>query len=336
MSLPEQSGPSHIGSARLRRRAYQKWAKETLKKAPVDLTADRLTNKIKKVAKAIRESSQNRDEFYLRVAEFVVAECIRIAPNNPAFGDFFEHPSGEPEHAWRYSARIMSVAEPLYKLRDIDGFGVICRRMTVQRSLKDAACELYAASMFFDAGFKLQVKAQSDKKGSDFDFRATKNGTPVNVEVSSIECEAYSSERVFKKLRAKKSQLPANEANALFIFVPEQWFDGSDDVNMALQLDAGAFMIGETERINAVIFMNETHQTFGVTPLSAGMLGFEFSAVRVTGARAEAEELHAFVDRSLDRPNPNIVSVEDALERMPYRRDTELIRWADEFWERTQ
>ena len=310
------------------RRAELVHAAQTIKQHPVDLDSKRLAVAVEKLASDFRTNGESLNVFYPAVAELIVAECIRCPPSSPNADAFLERPKpGEPVN-WRYLSRIVSIADTLYALKDCNGFNVICSRLNRQ-SFQAVFFETFAARMFANLGFAIEVRQEVGVKGQDFDFVAAKQDAVVNCEVTALTAKTYSTKTVANALEQKRKQLPKDKPAVIFVVVPEEWFvNNNDDVVRSLREDALA-AFKKTHRINAIVFLNEHHNDFGLP--DRGNLEFQFDPLINSEARHFVDDLIALTDGTLHLPS----KVRDAYQLSvleDVHQETQFFSWATEFW----
>jgi hypothetical protein len=315
-------------SLKAHRRAERKHAAQTVVQYPVDLASDRLAVAVARVAAKLRADGETLNVFYPAAAELVIAECMRIAPSSPTADEFFDRPKpGAPVH-WQYISRVLAVADTLYALRGSVGFDVFCKRLRCQ-PVRASFFEAFAARMFTDLGYAITIRPETGVKGQDFDFVASKNGTTINCEVTTLTGAAHSATTVGNALEQKRKQLPTDAPAIIFVIVPEAWFVGRNDEVVQLLRDDALQAYNRSQRINSIVFLNEQHNDFGLP--DRGNLGFVFDASLNLAARHQVPDLAAFIDGTLHRPDvfPN----EQQLAALAnVHQDSPFFHWAAEFW----
>jgi Holliday junction resolvase-like predicted endonuclease len=159
-----------------------------------------------------------------------------------------------------YPIRIIQIGETLFLLRSCTGFPEICRRLN--RSLRKAHFEMLAAKWFFQAGFDVLARPETGIKGEDFDFAARCSGEIVNVEVTALDAEAFSSKTVISRLKKKQKQLPKTAPAVVVCVLPEEWDGKGNDLNAATAAIAEEFL-RNTRRVNVLVFAVERHIAAG-------------------------------------------------------------------------
>jgi hypothetical protein len=156
-----------------------------------------------------------------------------------------------------FPLRIILIGETLFLLRSCKGFSEICRRLKT-RDLRPAYYEMLAAKAFFRAGFEIDVRPEIGRRGSDFDFSATRVGLTVNVEVTALKEKDFYENTAINALDRKRKQLPADTPAVIFCVIPAQWEKIGKDLNQWSEIVASQFL-RSTRRINAVVFQLERH-----------------------------------------------------------------------------
>ena len=248
-------------SLKVRVRAEKAHAAETVKQYPVDLGSDRLAHSVARVAAKVKRDGDTINTYYPAVAELVIAECMRIAPSSPASDAFFERPAPGAIVNWQYLSRVLAVGDTLFALKDSEGFDVFCQRLRQQKA-RPTFFEAFAARMFADLDFRVTFRPETGIKGQDFDFLATRGDVKINVEATTVSGPEYSSVTVRNAIEQKRKQVPPDAPGVVFVVVPEAWFVGrNNEVMNLLRTDVGECFL-KTQRINAVIFLNEQHEDF--------------------------------------------------------------------------
>jgi hypothetical protein len=297
---------------------------------PVDLKSERIATAIRNSVRSAKRRGAHPNVFYLTVAEIVIAECMRRKPSSAASEQFFDRPkTGAPVH-WQYQSRILAVADTLFAIRDIEGFDIHCKRLRDQ-DVRASFYEGFAARMFLQLGFSVKVRPPTGRKGEDFDFLATKDTTTINVEVTTLAGERYSSVTVENALEKKRKQLPADGPGVIFVVPPESWYEpGHMEMQQTLRDDAERF-VQKTERINAIVYLGEEHNDFGLD--RRGWLGFHFDACLHSVPRFPVPELDRFLDGTLS--DPAAVSSAEKLSDLETLRTVNqsgFFDWAEAFW----
>ncbi len=315
-------------SLKQRVRAEKRYAAETVKQFPVDLGSDRLARSVARVAAKVKREGDTINTYYPAVAELVIAECIRIAPSSPASDAFFERPAPGAIVNWQYLSRVLAVGDTLFALKDSVGFDVFCQRLRQQQA-RPTFFEAFAARMFTDLDFSVTFKPETGVKGQDFDFLATRGEVNVNVEATTVSGPEYSSTTVRNAIEQKRKQLSPDAPGVVFVVVPEAWFVGRNEEMMnLLRTDAGESFL-KSKRINAIIYLNEQHEDFGLP--DRGHLGYAFDPCLHAEPRHPVLELIPFLDGTLHRPDT--APHQGRLAAMQtVRQDSPFFRWADMFW----
>jgi hypothetical protein len=328
------------GQLRAPSRRQQKLAAKKLAKAsldfmgPVDLSSKRIADAVRKAAAETREKFLDADQFFISAAELVISECLRFEPRSPQAQDFFRKPELGTVASWKYSARVFSVADALFQLRNCDGFDVLCAKAP-RTDLRATVAELYAARMFDEAGFKVSARPEMNIKRYDYDFSATREFRRTNVEVTAFDEKPYASAAVFNGLRYERKQVPENAPAVVFAYVPHAWF-ADPDIDAKLKSDAEQFFYGKgdykgTGAVNAVVFMNEHYEDMG----GKGRLLFSFQTVINLSARHPCDDVLPLIDGSIDKAESmakaDVFDIEFL--RSSEKRGSEFFKWAGNIWD---
>jgi hypothetical protein len=91
--------------------------------------------------------------------------------------------------------------------------------------------ELRAARAFFEKGFEIYAREQTQRLGEDFDFIASRDGTEINVEVTALQEKAFQETTVANALDRKRRQLPKHKPGVIYCLLLSEWDDGTRDMN---------------------------------------------------------------------------------------------------------
>jgi hypothetical protein len=205
--------------------------------------------------------NSRRELVYLNAASAVVVEYLRKNFLDPAAIDPFliKRKINEAGDFWfGYPQRILLIGSTLFEMRHCKGFSEFCRRLK-SRNLRATFFELLAAKKFMRAGFEICAKAETGVRGEDFDFWAIRDSEWINVEVTALEANQYALKTILNALEQKRKQLPKYGASVIFCAIPEQWDDGSIDLNFATMFAAFKFFARKA-RVNAIVFSIERHR----------------------------------------------------------------------------
>jgi hypothetical protein len=191
-------------------------------------------------------------------AGLIIAEYLRIMSTGPEANSFFDFKElDEGGVSYEHTVRVGIIGQCLFDLRSTSGFGELCRRFGGGRDFRATFFELFAAHMFFKAGFDIHARPEIGTKGADFDFVASNPSATINVEATAMTAPRYSSATVKSALKKKRSQLPSDLPAVIVCVHPETWFE-HPDLDFLLTLVAYEFL-GGTGRVNAVVFVGEQH-----------------------------------------------------------------------------
>ena len=210
----------------------------------------------------LEESKTNRDLMYLEAAGGVIREYTGKAVFESGVDKFFNATVANEagDLSAHYPLNVLRLADALFTLRRSPGFSEICRRF-MGRDLRSTYFEVSVARRFADNGASLDFRAETGKKGEDFDFAAAVGSETVNVEVTALTAPSFSTNTIENALNTKRKQLPPTKPAAIFCIMPEAW------AHQGVNLNAETYNIPQkffksTGRINVVEFMQEYHLDF--------------------------------------------------------------------------
>ncbi len=312
-----------------RKNAERKHAIKTLNEIPIDLNSDRVKRAVKNVATKLKQDGEPINVFFSAVAELVIVECYRIGPTSFTNDDFFERPINNEPVNWQYQSRITSIADTLFNLYDCEGFGLFCRKLHYQ-NVRSVFFEAFAAGMMKALGYKISFQQEVRVKGRDFDFVSTKDDRIINCEVTALTSDRFSVKSISNALHKKRKQLPSENPAVIFVIIPEDWIvNNNDEVQNCLR-DAASELFERSQRINAIVYLNELHEDHGLQ--IRGNLEFQFQACVTSEPRYEVPELLGLIDGTLDSPDLTPTKIElESLQN--FRKDTPFFQWAQQIWD---
>jgi hypothetical protein len=156
----------------------------------------------------------------------------------------------------RYPLKVLRIGETLFLLRKCHGFNDLCRRFR-QRDLRSTFYEASVARMFLMAGFAPAFRQEICEKGYDFDFVANKDEEIVNVEVTALTAQEFSSTTIMNALETKRRQLSKDNASVIVCVFPDEWRSNNDlDINIEIEQLVIKFL-RNTGRVNVVVFSQD-------------------------------------------------------------------------------
>jgi hypothetical protein len=299
------------------------------------LASERLAKEVRAKAREVRQRGLTGDQYYIAAAELVVSECIRLGPRTPQAQDFFRRPAIGEMMPWTYSARLFSVADALFQLREIEGFDALCER-ALKGDMRTFFAELYAARVFHSAGYVVSTRPEMGIKKYDYDFTITMDFRRTNVEVTSIAGKEYSSKSVIHALREERKQLPEDVPAVIFATVPSNWFDDpAMDTLLLSDIDKFFYGVGEykgTSAINVVVLIHEDYRDMG----QKGRLSFLVLSRVNLSARHPCDNILPLIDGTIDRlrHTPHAKGVDEIeLLLSTVRKESAFFLWAEQFWD---
>lgn len=182
---------------------------------------------------------------------------LRAKPNflAPIFGD-----SDEPD--WNYSIHILLLAEMLYNLQDIGGFGVCLQHMSGMQT-ESGFAELQVGSVLKKAAIDFRYLDPNSPQKPRYDLEMM---FPHGTACGEIKCKSQNKEptpvRVAKAIQTARQQIPPDKVGIVFIKLPQHWVkEGNRDATKAADITIPVDMretvaneLAKTTRIKKVIF----------------------------------------------------------------------------------
>jgi hypothetical protein len=216
----------------------------------------RLADAVQNMPDSLRDEGTR----YTTAAAFVIAEYVNVQVIGPTmhteYVDLKEDSTGAIWYG--FGVRLTMIGETLFLLRSCPGFHELCRRLR-ERDFRSAFFETLSARLFFDAGFEIEAQPERQIREQDFDFRAVRQDTSLNIEVTGLTPPQFSLSTLRNALNQKRKQLPADSPGIICCVHPESWFKYRD-LSFGLMHVSYQFF-SRTGRVNAVVFLSEIHIT---------------------------------------------------------------------------
>jgi hypothetical protein len=281
------------------------------------------TNVPRRLEETVKNIVQRGEKKYAIAAGWVIAEYLDRNFGESGVGNFVEfQPDEEGNISYRYSARLISIGDTLFLLRSCPGFAEFCRRLK-GRDLRSTFFEVFAARLFFGAGFEINARPESGVKGMDFDFEAFRSGQIVNVEVTALTVEKFSTNTIENALETKRKQLSRNIPSIIFCVYPESWV--CDNIGDAFESITTKFF-ARSKRVNAVIFLTEQHIDH-LLDGRRGLLRFPMSVHSNPSPRISINLDFLVAGGSFVKMGPKDGSV--LIDAFRVWRDTQFFHWVD-------
>lgn len=153
--------------------------------------------------------------------------------------------------------RVVRLADALFTLfiNKVDGFDVLRRRFHT-RPTKPCFIETEIASLLTFNGFKVEIMAESGKRGSDFDLAAKKERIELNVEVTGKDELPFTVNTIKNTLKKKRTQTPSDRPAILYMHVPASWMDNLRKAQSQFTEAFTDFFI-RSHRLNGIVLVWE-------------------------------------------------------------------------------
>ena len=177
----------------------------------------------------------------------------RIEPFNFSEGrDFVGH---------RLLIRSLEFAEMLYNFQAVLGMRDKVNRLRTE-NVESGLGELQGAQMLYASGRDIAFVVPSHVKGKDYDVDVClSDGTRVACEMKSkIETTSFSQQTVERSIEKACAQLPKDRPTAVFLKMPEHWFDQIDAEEVLSTAIANVFR--QRTSVSAVFLHWETWQKY--------------------------------------------------------------------------
>ena len=141
---------------------------------------------------------------------------------------FIRPPVRVPLDGYKTVDRIVSMAEHLVNLQEIEGFH-FCLDEIRANSFETGLAKLAAAGMLRRRAIPFRFVQPTMKKGLDYDAEALIGGTRVPIEMKAkVETTQPSASSVANTLKVARGQMPRTTPNAVFMRVPGSWEESEE------------------------------------------------------------------------------------------------------------
>lgn len=153
--------------------------------------------------------------------------------------------------------RVVRLADALFTLffNKVEGFDVLRRRFHT-RPTKPCFIETEIASLLAFNGFKVEIMAESGKRGSDFDLAAKKVRIELSVEVTGKDELPFTVNTIKNTLKKKRTQTPSDRPAILYMHVPAIWMDNLPKAQAQFTEAFTDFFI-RSHRLNGIVLVWE-------------------------------------------------------------------------------
>jgi hypothetical protein len=136
---------------------------------------------------------------------------------------FLRPPVTRPFDEFKMQDRIVTLAEHLVNLQEIDGFSWCLNEIRTE-TIETGLGKLIAAGMLRRRDIPFHFVVPSGRLGHDYDAEAIIGATTVAIEMKSkVEGNDPSPEAVLNTLKRARKQLPRRTPNLVFLRVPGAW-----------------------------------------------------------------------------------------------------------------
>ena len=120
--------------------------------------------------------------------------------------------------------RILTMAEGLYNLREIEGIQNVLERLKNDAEIDSVIAEIESGRFLFHRGLSFKYVTRSLKKRADFDIHIVTGSREIFRETKcKIETTAFSETSFRNSLHKAKQQLPRNCPAVILIKIPYNW-----------------------------------------------------------------------------------------------------------------
>ena len=164
---------------------------------------------------------------------------------------FIHPPVTGPYDELKRQDRIISLAEHLVNLQEIDGFPNALDEIRTE-TVETGLAKLIAAGMLRRRDIPFRFVLPSGRRGHDYDAEAIIGATTVAIEMKAkVEGNDPSPEAIAKSLRVARKQLPKQTPNLVFLRVPGSW--GESDAGKAAIIEGVERELKKSRTIGIVV-----------------------------------------------------------------------------------
>lgn len=285
----------------------------------------RLTNRVSALYAVLGARDENK---YAGAAFCIINEYLGFTFADPKTDKFLQ--VRDMNAAGEFAVltqRVLLVGETLFALRSCVGFSEFCERLK-KRDFRATFYELYCAKILLQEGFEVFGRPIFGVRGKDFDFHAIRNGQQVNVEVTCLTNDTYSTTTLLNALKTKRKQVPKDNPAIVFCVLPDSWSKGDPSIwQWPVSAICWKFLRTSTRRISAIVVLfaydlgpNEAGSGGGYIVCSQGYLN-KNPYFRIKD--------DAFLVDSRGMQWPPRREVLAGLPNNRYREESEFFRWVD-------
>jgi hypothetical protein len=241
------------------------------------LTVDHLTLYGRGIARAFIRDHPSRSPSTEFIAYAIATEYLREVvgnewTNQTVFGmhptvtrtnrpgrAFLRAEATDSADGFRNLERVVSLAEMLFNLKDVDGIGA---RIDDLRNgvIESTYAELESGDFLYRRGITFRYVDRTGQKGADFDaVLPLEDGSSLPAEMKAkAETTELSANGVENILQNARSQLPPGTPGLIFLKLPEAWIR-NPDVAAIVTSAVNGFLRGTTRVIAVILQWEEQH-----------------------------------------------------------------------------
>ncbi len=166
----------------------------------------------------------------------------------------FDIPDGNKQ----YTVRLHFLADLLFNLQDVEGFDR-CLVPLRHGNIEPTMAELAIGMLLKQQGYRFRFVEPVGKIGEDFDLVLTYSDGRIacaDVKCKIVDGTARSGKTIANTLEKARSQLPLDQPGIVFVKVPQEWLDPTqqDAAFTGEMLDAVADFFRNTKRVVLAVF----------------------------------------------------------------------------------
>lgn len=167
--------------------------------------------------------------------------------------------------------RILTLAEGLYNLKEIEGLQNVLERLKNEPKVDSVIAEIESGRFLFHRGLFFKYVTRSLRKRADFDIHIIKGAIEIFCETKcKIETTAFSETSFGNSLHRAKQQLPLNRPAIILIKIPYNWANNE----RGLRRIAQAFVEKADRPVGVVCWFDQWIRVDQIYTMRA-IMGFE-------------------------------------------------------------
>jgi hypothetical protein len=122
--------------------------------------------------------------------------------------------------------RLVDLAESLFNLCRIRGFGDCIERMKTAKNPEPSLAELHIGKMLYANDWPFRFVVPQGKRGDNYDLEIRYHGQVVCADVKcTIASQAPDSKTITNTLAQSRTQLPDTRPGVFFVKIPQRWME---------------------------------------------------------------------------------------------------------------